>query len=205
MKKQNRKDLFAAMVFFAAFLLWTALVRFVDVQSIGPQSTTIGLASVNGFVRDLIGVQMQLYTVTDWLGLIPIAFMFGFAILGLTQWIKRKRLSAVDRRILALGILYAAVFAAYLLFERFTVNFRPILIDGRLEASYPSSTTLLVLTVMPTAAMQFRSRRWVGLLHLFSFLMVAGRLLSGVHWLTDIIGGILLSISLVKAYSAAVK
>ncbi|MBQ6129654.1 MAG: hypothetical protein IJI51_08345 [Lachnospiraceae bacterium] len=41
-----------------------------------------------------------------------------------------------------------------MLFEMVPINYRPVLIEGRLEASYPSSTTLLVLSVMPTLKFQ---------------------------------------------------
>ena len=78
--------------------------------------------------------------------------------LGLGQLLKGKSLLKVERSILALGVFYAVVMAAYLVFEVWVVNYRPVLIEGALEASYPSSTTLLVLCVMPTAMMQLRQR-----------------------------------------------
>ena len=102
------------------------------------------------------------------------------------------------------------VLAAYLLFEKFAVNYRLVLIDGFLEASYPSSTTMLTLCVIPTAMLQLRRRipraglrrviLWM--LGIFTAFMVVGRLLSGVHWLTDIVGGALLSAGLVALYAA---
>lgn len=197
-----------AICLLAVFLLWTAAVRFVDVQIIGPQGSCVGFATVNGFVHDLTGVHRTLYTLTDWLGLVPFGFAMGFALLGLTQWIQRKRLSKVDGDILVLGGFYAAVMAVYALFEVFPVNYRPVLIDGILEASYPSSTTMLVLCVMPTTVLQLRIRmknetgkRWVcAAVTVFSVFMVIGRLVSGVHWLTDIIGGAILSAGLVRMY-----
>lgn len=151
---------------------------------------------------------MALYTVTDWLGLVPIAFAIGFALLGLIQWVKRKHLRQVDFSILVLGGFYLLVMAAYVLFEVFVINYRPVLINGCLEASYPSSTTMLVLCVMPTTLMQLNARiksqtlkRWVGFgITAFILFMVIGRLLSGVHWFTDIIGGALLSAGLVMLY-----
>ena len=151
---------------------------------------------------------MSLYTVTDWLGLVPIAFAIGFALLGLIQWVKRKHLRQVDFSILVLGGFYLRVMAAYVLFEVFVINYRPVLINGCLEASYPSSTTMLVLCVMPTTLMQLNARiksqtlkRWVGFgITAFILFMVIGRLLSGVHWFTDIIGGALLSAGLVMLY-----
>ena len=135
MRSKSKKQLLVALCLLASFVLWTVLVCTVDVQRIGPLDSAVGLASLNGPVRDLVGVRMPLYTLTDWLGLVPIATAMGFAILGLVQWIKRKGLLRVDRDILALGVFYVAVMAVYLLFETVTVNTRPVLIDGRLETS----------------------------------------------------------------------
>ena len=142
----KKKKLCIAIAFLATFALWTAIVRFVDVKAIGPDGSSVGLATLNGFVHKLTGVNWILYTVTDWLGLVPIAVALGFAILGLAQLIKRKSLWKVDRDILLLGIFYIVVIAFYVFFEIVVINYRPILIDGRIEASYPSSTTMLVNT-----------------------------------------------------------
>ena len=206
--KQNKKTWLAALCALASFLLWTALLRLVDVRAIGPLGSSVGLATLNQFFHMLTGVHMSLYVITDWLGLVPIFFAMGFAVLGLIEWIKRKSLAKVDRSLLILGGFYAAVIAFYLFFERVVVNYRPILINGYLEPSYPSTTTLLVLCVMPTALMQLRPRiqhrlaKRIVTAFLLSFtaFTVIGRLISGVHWLTDIIGGALLSTGLVLLY-----
>ena len=202
-----------ALGLLAAFMLWTVAVRSIDVQPIGPRESTVGFAMLNGFIHNLTGVHMTLYTITDWLGLVPVAFGFGFAVLGLVQWIKRKSILKVDCSILILGGFYIVTLAAYLFFESYVVNYRPVLIEGYLEASYPSSTTLLVLCVMPTAMMQLRDRikhpmfrKCVSVaITAFIAFMVIGRLLSGVHWLTDIIGGILLSAGLVMIYDSLIR
>ena len=154
---------------------------------------------------------MALYTVTDWLGLIPVGTGLCFALLGAAQLVRRKSLLKVDGSILALGVFYITVLAAYLIFEEVVVNYRPVLIDGKLEASYPSSTTVLTLCVMPTAMLQLSGRvrdrvvrrAALTLIVVFTVFMVAGRLVSGVHWLSDIIGGILLSGGLVSLYAFA--
>lgn len=195
----------------AAFVLWTALICFVDVQAIGPEGSTVGFAAANRFVHDLTGVHMGLYIVTDWLGLVPLAVAMGFGFLGLSQWIRRKSLRRVDFSILVLGGFYAAVMMVFLFFEAVGVNFRPVLINGVLEASYPSSTTMLVMCVMPTAVMQLKDRvrnpalkRCITIgMAAFTAFMVVGRLLSGVHWFTDIVGGTLLSAGLVMLYASA--
>ena len=197
------------MAFFVAFILWTVAVTFIDVQPIGPESSRVGFAALNQFVHQITGVHMDLYVITDWLSLIPLCFVAGFGFLGLFQWIQRKSLLQVDRSILVLGGFYLLTGAVFLFFEKFVVNYRPVLMEGILEASYPSSTTMLVLCVMLTAAMQLKRRiRNSNLQHLtvsaitvFIALMVIGRLMSGVHWFTDIIGGIMLSMGLVTLYS----
>ena len=212
MKKENQRNFCIATCMLFAFFLWTATIQFIDVQTIGPQGSSVGFATLNGFVHNLTGVHMSLYAITDWLGLVPLAFVMGFALLGLVQWIKRKYLLKVDYSILVLGGFYIVVMAVYVLFEVFVVNYRPVLIGGILEASYPSSTTMLVMCVMPTAIMQFNARiknnvlkRFVAsAITVFVVFMVIGRLLSGVHWFTDIIGSALLSAGLVMMYRAII-
>ena len=210
MKKRNFARAVPSMALFAAFALWTAAVCRVDVRAIGPGGSSVGFAAMNGWVHGLTGVHMALYTLMDWLGLVPLCFVLCFALTGLVQLLRRKSFSAVDRGLLALGVCYALTAAAYLLFEICVVNYRPVLIDGRLEASYPSSTMLLAVCVLPTAAMELRARlaeaavrRLIpaGLIALTVF-MVTARLVSGVHWASDIIGGVLFGAGVVRLYRA---
>ena len=208
MKKETKKNFCVAVILLGTFALWTAAVQLVDVQAIGPQGSAVGFATINGWVHNLTGVHLSLYAVTDWLGLVPLGVVMGFAFLGVIQWITRKHLRQVDFSILVLGGFYLVVMAAYVLFEVFVINYRPVLINGHLEASYPSSTTMLVLCVMPTALMQFNARIKNPVLKrcaafgitAFIIFMVIGRLISGVHWVTDIVGGALLSAGLVMLY-----
>ena len=212
MKKRNLHLLTAGLLLLGAFALWTAAVCLVDVHPIGPNGSSVGFAALNGVVHRTLGVHWPLYTLTDWLGLVPMGFVFGFAILGLVQLIRRRSLGRVDRDILVLGGFYLVVLAAYLLFEKFAVNYRPVLIDGFLEASYPSSHTMLVICIMGTAIMQFRrllpEKKGLhifldGAAVLLIVVTVVGRLLSGVHWFTDILAGVLLSSALVMLYFSA--
>ena len=204
---KNIKSPILPPLLIAAFVLWTWAVAVVDVQPIGPLGTSVGFATLNGWFHRLTGVHMWLYTLTDLLGLVPLAVCAVFGVLGLTQWIRRKSLLRVDRDLLLLGGFYLTVIAVFLLFEFLAVNYRPVLIEGRLEASYPSSTTMLALCVMPTARMQLHRlpgpaiRRRADLaIRGFTAFLVLARLFCGVHWLTDIIGGALLSAGLVAAY-----
>lgn len=212
MKKNERNWCRCGIVFTCAFAIWTALILIIDVQPLGQEGTDIGFAALNCRFHKLTGVHMTLYTITDWMGIVPIFVCLIFAAIGLIQLIKRKSLFKVDSDILILGAYYIIVMIAYSIFEIITVNYRPVLINGKLEASYPSSTTLLVLCVMPTLIDRVQRRLpSVSLRRIirvaavfFSVFTVAGRLISGVHWLTDIIGGVLLSMGLFSFYRAAV-
>ena len=213
MKRETGKHICVASGLLAAFVLWTLAVCVVDVQTIGPMESAVGFAALNGWFHELTGVHMDLYVITDWLSLVPFLFVLGFGILGLVQWITRKSLAKVDRSILILGGFYLVVMAMYLLFEVCVINFRPVLIEGVLEASYPSSTTMLVMCVMLTAKLQLRQRidrtkfrcLVTMVITVFTVFMVLSRLLSGVHWVTDIVGGMLLSAGLVWMYRAVSK
>ncbi|MCI5711722.1 MAG: phosphatase PAP2 family protein [Lachnospiraceae bacterium] len=212
MKKEGKKKLVFGSIFVIIFAIWTALIQIVDVQAVGQNGTDIGFATFNCWFHKITGVNMTLYTVTDWLGLVPLVVSLMFAGVGVVQLVKRKSLLKVDSDILILGIYYVVVVFCYLVFEMIPINYRPILIEGIMEASYPSSTTLLVLCVMPTLMEQMNRRvkngtvnKVIGILVIsFSVFMVLGRLISGVHWFTDIVGSVFLSVGLFFIYKAFV-
>ena len=212
MKKNGKKQLILGIVLLVIFAVWTWLIQCVDVRPAGPCGTEIGFATFNCWFHHFTGVHMAIYTTTDWLGLVPIFVCMAFGGMGLAQLIKRKSLFKVDRDLIFLGIHYIVVIFGYLIFEMIPINYRPILIDGALEASYPSSTTLLVLSVMPTLLFQVKHRSTdlvlrqivCVLIILFSSFMIIGRLVAGVHWFTDIIGALALSAGLYCMYKASV-
>ena len=212
MRRNGMKSLVTGIMLLTAFTVWTALIQYVDVQPLGQKGTDIGFSTLNVWFHRLMGVHMTLYTITDWLGLVPVFVCIVFGAIGFIQMVKRRSLLKVDADIILLGIYYCVVIGAYLLFEMIPINYRPVLIEGRLEASYPSSTTLLVLGVMPTLVFQSKRRskntvvnKWIGVFAgTFSAFMVFGRLVSGVHWMTDIVGAVILSTGLFCLYKAMV-
>lgn len=212
MKKNIKTTLKTGIIFLVLFILWTILIVTVDVKPVGVNETDIGFATLNTWFHNLTGVNMTLYTITDWLGLVPVFICLTFGVVGLIQLIKRRSLLKVDFDIIALGVYYVIVILGYLVFEMIPINYRPILINGFLECSYPSSTTLLVLSVMPTVIFQSNKRlqnpkikkTTMFIIIVFSLFMVIGRLVSGVHWLTDIIGSCFLSAGLFYIYKAVV-
>ncbi len=212
MKMNVRKLFITGIVLVLVFILWTMLIQTFDVQPVGQNETDIGFATLNCLFHRLTGVHLWVYYITDWLGLVPIFCCLIFGGVGFAQLIKRRSLFKVDSDIIILGIYYIAVIFGYLVFETISINYRPILIDGRMETSYPSSTTLLVLSVMPTVSFQVNRRIKNAFIKnlinasvdLFMLLMVIGRTIAGVHWLTDVIGSVILSVGLYLIYRSIV-
>ena len=200
----------ALFLLFAAF---TLTVKLVDVDNVGPEGSAIGCAAINTAVHQTLGTSELWYEISDLFGLVALAVIGIFGLVGLIQLIKRKSLLKVEPTILALGVFYVLVVACYVFFEVVVVNHRPVLMDGVLEASYPSSHTMLVLTVMGSAIVVFR-RSVASKTSKIIFecaadaiilITLVGRTLSGVHWITDIVGGVLLSAALITLYVTALR
>ena len=211
MKKINVKFM-ASAVLFLLFAVLTVAVSVIDVQAIGPENSEVGLAGINGFFRDLFSVNMLWYDITEILGFVALASAGVFALIGVYQLVNRKSLKKVDLDIYALAGLYVLVMAAYVFFEIFVINCRPILMEGELEASFPSSHSMIVLCFVSGAVHQIHRRiknkpiritlEIVGVAIIF--VTVVGRMICGVHWFTDILGGILLGLAIIFLYMAVI-
>ena len=202
---KNKKNIIICILLVLVSIIYTLLVKYVDVSLVGPNSIMVGFSSLNSFVFNLTGNNMTLYKITEVLGFIPILIALMYSVIGLIQVIDRKSLK-VDKELIALGILYVVVILIYVFFEKCIINYRPVLIDGILEASYPSSHTLLSICICGSALLinkyLFNNKkiyRYINIVSIISMvLIVLGRLLSGVHWASDIIGSIIISITLLK-------
>lgn len=214
-KKKNQKNFLITGILFLVFVLYTVLIKTVDVQAIGPENSKVGLATINHAVNSWFGESDFWYTVTKILGVVAFLVVGAFGLLGIAQLVTRKSLKKVDTDIIILGGFYVIVLMCYVIFEVVVVNYRPVIVDVAegLEASYPSSHTMLVVSILGTAILQFRSRipekKVLTIVEIVSgiiiALMVIGRLVSGVHWFTDIVGGILISVALIMLYYSVVE
>lgn len=212
MEETGKRKIGIGLVFVFLFAVFTWFVQSVDVEPLGVNGTDIGFSLFNCMFHKLCGVNMTLYTITDWAGLVPIFVAFVFGVMGLFQLIKSRSIKKVDSDILILGVYYFVVATLYVVFEMIPINYRPILINGVMEPSYPSSTTLLVVCVMPTLNEQISRRCKMGTVKTtvnilsvaFSIVMVVGRLISGVHWFTDILGSVIISVGLFCIYKGFV-
>lgn len=194
---------------------FTVLAKLADVAPLAPDGSGVGFAALNGAVRDALGVRWGWFDLSEALGYVALTAAGAFALLGLWQLLRRRSLRKVDRNLLILGGLYAAVLALYVFFELVPINLRPVLMPGESapEPSFPSSHTLLSCTVMVSAAHQLGFylrgktplRVLRGVCYALAALTVCGRLLSGVHWFTDILGGLCFAAALLYGYFIAFK
>lgn len=214
MQKKSKKPIIITGILFLIFIFFTIMIKTIDVQPIGPEKSKIGFATLNQFIFNFFGVNLLWYDITDWLGIVAIVVALGFAILGLIQLIQRKSIWKIDLRILLLGVFYFIVVVFYIFFEFVIINYRPIILSQSLEASFPSSHTMIVICIMVTAMSQFHyylqdKKVCLWIVEIASILIIAvtvvGRLISGVHWFTDIVAGVLLSSALVALYYSVLK
>ncbi len=198
-----------AIGFLALFFIFTILVTTVDVKPIGPLGSKVGLSSMNGGFAEAVGYSETWHSISGKVGYISFALPAVFAFIGIFQAIKRKSIFKIDSHLFVLAAFYVAVAAAYVAFEIFEVNYRPVILDEGLEASYPSTHTMLAICVMTTAIfelhMLLKNRKKLliladALCASIMAVILVGRILSGVHWLSDIIAGALISGALVFFY-----
>ena len=211
--EKRRKEILLCGGLFAVAIIYTLLVKYIDVQAIGPNDSLVGFATINNFMFNLTGVNMLWSDITDWWGFVPLFIAFIYAMIGFIQMIKRRNILKVDKEILGLGVYYIIVIGLYIFFETYVINYRPILMDGILEASYPSSHTLLSVCICGSSLIinkyLFKNKNFFKAENIISILsilvIVIGRFISGVHWFTDIVGAILISIALLKAFNIYIK
>ena len=211
--EKRRKEILLCGGLFAVAIIYTLLVKYIDVQEIGPNDSLVGFATINNFMFNLTGVNMLWYDITDWWGFVPLFIAFIYAMIGFIQMIKRRNILKVDKEILGLGVYYIIVIGLYIFFETCIINYRPTLMDGILEASCPSSHTLLSVCICGSSLIinkyLFKNRNFFKAENIISILsilvIVIGRFISGVHWFTDIVGAILISIALLKAFNIYIK
>ena len=207
MEKRNqvKNSLIVTVILFAVFVIYTICVKNVDVAAIGPEDSSVGFSSINGPIAGALEYNELFYDISKIIGLFSFITIGAIILTALYQVIKRKGILKADQDCYVMGVTYVATGILYVLFEKIIINYRPVILDEGLEASFPSSHTMLSVCVFITASIWVKDRiknsQYVSImLCVFAAMMVVCRLISGVHWLTDIIGGVIAGAFLVSIY-----
>lgn len=209
---KRRKLFITVLILFIISIVYTLLVKYYDVAKIGPENSAVGFSGINALIHKTLPYNDFWYKVTKYLGIVPFLYCAFYGLIGVAQLIKHKTLKKIDKRLIYLVIFYVVMLIVYVLCDKIVVNYRPILEDGALESSFPSSHTLLACCVCVSSLLiakyYIKNQK---ILKIFNYgtiilmiVLVVGRLLSGVHWLTDIIGGIIYSVLLIYLYYSCI-
>ena len=206
----KKKNMLVSISLTVLSIVYTLLVKYVDVSQIGPNNSSVGFSTINLFFKNLIGSNMFIYKISELFGYILLLLVVIYGFIGMYQLIKRKSLFKVDYEIIILGCFYVLMMITYILFEKVIINYRPVLIDGVLEASYPSSHTILSLCVGLSSLIvskRYFNKNYIKQINLITVclmcIVLIGRIISGVHWFSDILGGIIISLTLLSYFQLA--
>ena len=205
---KRKKNLIITLILLMIAVAYTIIIKKVGVSSIGPNNSSIGLFKINEFFRNYLSSNMTIYNITKYLGYIPLLMACIYGLIGLVELIKRKSLKKVDIELYVLAFFYIVVLGVYLLFEKIVINYRPILIDGVLDPSYPSSHTLLAICFCGSSLIinniLFKEKKLIKIINVIDVILIfaitIGRFISGVHWFTDIVGGLIISLFLIELF-----
>ena len=208
LKIKNKNKLIKVLLLLLISIIYTLLVKYYDTNAIGPKYTVVGFSSLNALFSNLTGYNPFFYKLTNILGYITFIIVIFYGIIGIKQLITKKNLLKVDKKIIFMGIFYILVLLVYILFEKIIINYRPIILEKELEASYPSSHTMLALCICLSSLIinknYIKNKKILKIVNILIIILmltlVIGRVLSGVHWISDIFGGIIISAFLVSIY-----
>ena len=208
--KNSKKYIISSIILAIVAIIFTILVKVFDKGAIGPNNTVVGMQIINDYFKNMFPFNETLYKITKYAGFIPLLLGAFYAIIGAIQLVKGKSLKKVDSRIYLIGGFYILVLILYIFFEKVALNYRPVIIDGELEASFPSTHTLLALCFFVSSIMVSKYyikndilRKVVNISSVVLMLfIVIGRMICGCHWFTDIIGGVLISLALLNIFYA---
>jgi undecaprenyl-diphosphatase len=203
MKNSRRKCVTISIILLVIAVIYTVLVKYVDVKAIGPQGSEVGFSILNKFVHGLLPFNETFYKISKYAGLLPFGFVAAYGLHGFINLIKNKGFKKMDKKYIILGLFYIIFVAMYLFFEKIPINYRPVLVKGALEASYPSTHTLLAICLCGSSLIVSKFLIKNELLRKLAdcaawclmVVIVIARMISGVHWLSDILGGIIISLT----------
>jgi len=203
-----KKNIILSTLLLIISILYTICIKYIDVSSIGPNNSEVGLSTINKYIHELLPYKESLYKLTSILGIFLFIIVGIYALVGIIELIKRKSLLKVDKEIIALGVFYIVVALIFVFFEKVVINYRPVIIDNELEASYPSTHTLLTMCICISSIiinkLKYNNFKYIKITNILTIILalsiVIGRIISGVHWITDIMGGLIISLALLSIF-----
>lgn len=187
-------------------VLFTVAVDKIDLALVWGKE--IGFSKMNLAVHEMLGTSETFDLISDLVMVFSALVLGGMVFIGTYQIITGKGLKKVDRELILSGVVLVLTALVYVFFENVIINFRPVLEDGLLEASYPSTHVLLSVVVNILAIDYIRTKienkklRIVAISSIATFCVIGivTRILCGMHWITDIVGALLISGALVMIY-----
>jgi undecaprenyl-diphosphatase len=205
-KQSKSTALFASILLLISSVVFTIAVAFLDVETNPEGGHNIGLSTINLAFHKSFPYNELLHNISEYAGYIPVLFALFFAVMGAGQALKHKSFKKVDNVLYFMAAYYVLVGFVYLIFEKLCINVRPVMLDGEWEASYPSSHTLFAITLCASTILAndlfFAKAKWRKIMNIAAYILMFAvpvmRLFSGVHWLSDIVGGVIISTALVS-------
>lgn len=214
-RPQGTKKLYYVMsaVSFTLFVILTVLLLKVDVTASGINGSNIGLSMINISFRDVIGSSWLCYNISKVAGIVGLAACALICLMFAFRVMRQKSLKALCKRDVALVALYIETAVFYIVFDKIVINYRPMLKWGETEpeSSFPSTHALMAVVIFVSlghvASDYIKNKLTLKIVQgacvVFALAIILGRTFSGVHWFTDIVGGILFGVGLVCAYLGA--
>ena len=101
---KNIKNIIISVSLFIISIIYTVMVKYVDVKQIGPNNSSVGFSGINKWFSNLIGSNMTIYKISELLGYIIMLLVLIYGFIGLYQFVKRKKITKVDKEIIILPI-----------------------------------------------------------------------------------------------------
>lgn len=201
---ETKKGLCITIVSLVLFNILMILLCFVNVKEVEPFGK-IGLYGFNNTYRHDYNKTLDI--ISDVLLYLSIA-AFVAAVVYFAYGLIKNKFKKVDYRLLVYFIITVCVVITYLIFDHVVkLNNRPNIIDGELEGSFPSTHVLMATyLLLPLTTLFFKEGREKDtkkidldtIVTTIAFVIIGAmfvlRLWSGMHWMTDCIGGVLLGV-----------
>lgn len=181
------------------FILLMILLN-ADKAVIAESGKEVGLSSINNLVK--YSYKENLDLMTDLLFYVTFTVVVFEGCLGIIQLVTRKSLFKVDKEIIIFGISLVVMVVLWLVFDHLLkINVRPI--DAN-EGSFPSThvmmATFLALASHAFICMKYETRLPKYLSLVLAIIIIStitfGRVACGMHYITDVTGGLFMGLAL---------